>query len=113
MGASISRKSILAISGAAVSVAVAIGAFFLLTDPADSTGAAIAEGSTCQRKLCGPVVLLDCGSSRDGPLLVYSRFPERLLGDCGYWSMVNSSHLLCSAVFSATRYCPQDNPKGE
>lgn len=94
---SLSKKWIIAAFSFAAIALAGMAALYLLSDPAESAPP-VAVFHTCKTLHWGPLRLVDCGSATDGSLLVFSRFPERYLGDCGYWSG-GPSGLLCSTVY--------------
>ena len=87
------RRAALFLAAAVAVGCAALCALYLLSDPADAIG----QDKSCTTAAAGPFLIEDCGLSQAAPLRVYSRFPVRLLGTCGYWT--DPDRLLCSTVF--------------
>jgi hypothetical protein len=80
-----------------------LGTLYLSSAPAESAPP-VARFHECKTLHCGPLQLVDCGSRTDGPLLVFSRFPERFLADCGFWAM-GQNESLCLTVYRTIDFC--------
>ena len=90
-------------SSLAAVILASVATLYLLSEPAESAPPA-ASFHECKTLHCGPLRLADCGSATDGPLLVFSRLPNRYLGDCGYWNG-GPGGLLCSTVYGIKDSC--------
>jgi hypothetical protein len=78
-------------AGLGALLALLAGAFLLLTEPGEPP-------RQCRTETHGLLRVADCGLTRHAmPLRVYSRWPERHLGDCEYWAHPDGA--LCGLVF--------------
>jgi hypothetical protein len=94
-------RRVLVVGSALVGVLTAgVVALYLLTVPASSIPKA-----NCTLTSCGLLMFADCHAQFDGPLLVYTRFPERFVGDCGYWSRTTSRAWFCSTLSTMASAC--------
>jgi hypothetical protein len=94
------RRVLVAGSAFVALLTAGVVALYQLTIPAS----AIPKGN-CTLTSCGPLMFADCYAQFDGPLLVYTRFPERFIADCGYWSNATSGAWFCSTLSTMTSAC--------
>lgn len=99
----LTKGIIIAASSFGAILLAGLATLYLLSSPAASAPP-VAQFHECRTLHCGPFRLTDCVPEADGPLLVFSRFPERFLGDCGSMGG-QASALLCSPVYTIRNSC--------
>ena len=93
---SVTFRKALGLTAAVLTVVTLL--FYAITDPVEGH-----RGNGCKKEPFGLLELRDCGAALDRPLYVYSRFPRRVLGDCGFWSMGGVPNVLFCPMVHALR----------
>jgi hypothetical protein len=61
---------------------------------------------SCEERICGEHILLDCDSASGGSLYVYARADRRFLADCDTTDAARfTGQPLCSKVFETLKSC--------